>query len=99
MNDNWFDRKARAAACYMGKPLVFLVALAAVLMWLVLGPVTAWSDAWQLWANTFTTIVTFLMGFLILASQNRDSAALHKKLDEIIKAQPDADDHLRGIEK
>lgn len=99
MKDSWFDRKARAAACFMGRPSVFLVAVAAVVGWMVLGPVTGWSEVWQLWANTATTIVTFLMGFLILASQNRDSAALHKKLDEMIRAQPDADDHLRGIEK
>lgn len=99
MKDSWFDRKAKAAACFMGRPSVFLVAVAAVVAWLFLGPVTSWSETWQLWANTFTTIVTFLMGFLILASQNRDSAALHKKLDEIIKVEPDADDHLRGIEK
>lgn len=99
MNDGWFDRKARAVACYMGRPGVFMVAVLAVGVWLVLGPITGWSDTWQLWANTLTTIVTFLMGFLILASQNRDSAALHKKLDEMIKAQPEADDHLRGIEK
>jgi low affinity Fe/Cu permease len=84
----------------------FIAALAVVLVWAVAGPLFGFSDAWMLVINTLTTIVTFLMGFLILAagnrnqaSQDRDTAAIQKKLDELLRAIDEADDDLRGIEK
>jgi low affinity Fe/Cu permease len=94
-----FDDLARKTALGMGHPAAFFAASGSVLFWAGIGPAMGFSDTWQLWCNTATTIVTFLMVFLIQASQNRDSAALQAKLDELIRALPDADDNLRGIEQ
>src|SRR5947208_1851045 len=81
-----FQGLATRAAERFGNPSAFLLAVAVVLTWLVTGPIFRFSDAWQLVINTATTIVTFLMVFLIQATQNRDARAIHLKLDELIRA-------------
>jgi len=80
-----FTRAATATARFAGRPVTFLGCCAIVVVWAVCGPVFNYSDTWQLIINTGTTIVTFLMVFLIQNTQNRDSAALHAKLDELIR--------------
>ena len=96
--DRLFTRIATAIAHAAGQPLAFLLALLAILVWLVTGPVFGFSDTWQLVINTGTTIVTFLMVFLIQNSQNRDAAAMQAKLDELIRALRDARPEFIGIE-
>jgi low affinity Fe/Cu permease len=81
-----FRNFAEATARYSGKPVAFLAAAAIVVIWAATGPVFHFGDTWQLVINTGTTIITFLMVFLIQNSQNRDSAALQIKLDELIRA-------------
>lgn len=80
-----FSRVAEATSRYSGKPVAFLLALAIVAVWAASGPIFHFGDTWQLVINTGTTIVTFLMVFLIQNSQNREGAALHIKLDELIR--------------
>jgi low affinity Fe/Cu permease len=80
-----------------GRPYVFILCVALVIIWASLGPVAKFSDTWQLIINTSTTIVTFLMVFLIQNTQNRDNAAIQAKLDEIIRAS-DSDNQFIGIE-
>jgi low affinity Fe/Cu permease len=82
-----FSRFATATSEVVGKPRVFLVALGLVLVWAATGPLFRFSDSWQLVINTGTTVVTFLMVFLIQATQNRETRALHLKLDELIRTQ------------
>jgi len=96
--DRFFTRIANGIAIASGQPLAFLLALAMVVMWALTGPVFAFSDTWQLVINTGTTIVTFLMVFLIQNSQNRDAAAMQAKLDELIRALEDARPQFIGIE-
>jgi low affinity Fe/Cu permease len=93
-----FHRVARAAAKTMGSPLAFVVAVAIVAGWAVSGPFFGWSDTWQLVINTGTTIVTFLMVFLIQNTQNRDALAVHLKLDELLHAVGRARDELVDLE-
>jgi low affinity Fe/Cu permease len=81
-----FQRFATRASERFGNPSAFLLAVAVVLAWLVTGPIFRFSDAWQLVINTGTTIVTFLMVFLIQATQNRDARAIQLKLDELIRS-------------
>jgi len=81
-----FSDFADSVAFITGKPLIFLAALASTFLWMMTGPVFGWSDAWQLVANTVTNLVTFLMVFVIQNSQNRDSAAIQTKLDEVLRA-------------
>lgn len=81
-----FNRFARLVAQYVGSAGAFIAALAVVLLWLAAGPVFGYSDTWQLVINTGTTIITFLMVFLIQSTQNRDAKAIHLKLDELICA-------------
>ncbi len=81
-----FRRFATQASQRFGNPFAFLLAVLAVLVWLVTGPIFRFSNAWQLVINTATTIVTFLMVFLIQATQNRDAKAIHLKLDELIRS-------------
>jgi len=79
-----FDQIAKATADWTGRPAAFCCALAVIVVWALTGPVFGYSDTWQLIINTGTTIVTFLMVFLIQATQNRDTIALHVKLDGLI---------------
>ncbi len=92
-----FTRFANATAQFTGKPVAFVTCVLLVVAWAVSGPVFGFSDTWQLVINTSTTIITFLMVFLIQSTQNRDNAALQAKLDELIKMS-DADNAFIGIE-
>lgn len=94
-----FSRIATRVSDFTGSPLAFFLALLAVLVWGISGPFFQFSEVWQLVINTSTTIITFLLVFLIQHSQNRDTKAMHKKLDELIRAIDKADNKLRGIEK
>ncbi|MGH7027575.1 low affinity iron permease family protein [Brevundimonas sp.] len=93
-----FNHFANATAKIAGRPWTFIACLALVLAWAVTGPVFHFSQAWQLVVNTGTTIVTFLMVFLIQNTQNRDAAAMHAKMDELIYAVRKADARFIGIE-
>ncbi len=93
-----FSRLARNAARLAGHPVAFLVALATILIWVVTGPLFAFSDTWQLVINTGTTIVTFLMVFLIQNSQNHDTAAIQVKLDELVRAVGKAENAVLDLE-
>ena len=94
----WFESFASRTSQMAGKPVAFLLAFATVLVWAVTGPIFHCSDTWQLVINTGTTIVTFLMVFLIQNTQNRDTVALQLKLDELILATGGARDDLACIE-
>lgn len=93
-----FVRFATLTAKVAGKPWTFIACLAVVLIWAVSGPIFRFSETWQLVINTGTTIVTFLMVFLIQNTQNRDGAAMQAKLDELIFAIRQADARFIGIE-
>ncbi|MFO1209621.1 MAG: low affinity iron permease family protein [Amaricoccus sp.] len=93
-----FTRIAGSIAAFTGRPLAFILALTSVIVWAVTGPIFGFSEVWQLVINTGTTIVTFLMVFLVQNSQNRDAAALQAKLDELIRALEPARNHYIGIE-
>ncbi len=86
---SWFTRFAKATAHTSGRPVTFLVALGVIIVWAVTGPMFNYSNTWQLIINTGTTIVTFLMVFLIQNTQNRDSQAIHVKLDELTDEELD----------
>lgn len=96
--DRVFTKIAGGIAAFAGQPLAFVFALALMILWGVSGPFFHYSDTWQLVVNTATTIVTFLMVFLIQNSQNRDGAAMQAKLDELIRAFSDARGQFIGIE-
>ena len=93
-----FNHLANATAKLAGRPWTFIVCLAVVLIWAVTGPAFKFNETWQLVINTGTTIVTFLMVFLIQNTQNRDAAAMHAKMDELIYAVKKADAAFIGIE-
>ena len=97
-NSPRFSRLARGAARLAGHPAAFLVALTIVAIWAAIGPVFGFSDTWQLVINTGTTIVTFLMVFLIQNTQNRDTKALHLKLDELLRGVAGARTSLVNLE-
>jgi len=96
--DRFFTSIANTIARFVGDPIAFMLALATVVVWGVTGPLFQYSDTWQLVINTGTTIVTFLMVFLIQNSQNRDAAAMQAKLDELIRAVEQARGQFIGIE-
>ncbi len=97
-SNDLFRRIASRTSHGVGSPWAFVVAFSVILVWSVTGPLFHYSDTWQLVINTGTTIVTFLMVFLIQNTQNRDSHALHLKLDELIRANDLARNRLMGLE-
>jgi low affinity Fe/Cu permease len=94
-----FMRFAKKASSYTGKPAMFMLAVLVILAWAISGPLFNFSDTWQLVINTSTTIVTFLMVFLIQNTQNRDSEALQIKLDEIIRSLDSASNIMLNLEE
>ena len=96
--DQLFTAIATRVASVAGKPFTFIIAVAIIVGWAASGPIFGWSDTWQLVVNTGTTIVTFLMVFLIQNSQNRDAAAMQAKLDELLRALDKAREGFIGIE-
>jgi low affinity Fe/Cu permease len=94
-----FARLANGVSRLTGKPATFAVCCAAILIWAATGPLFHYSDTWQLIINTGTTIITFLMVFLIQNTQNREGSALQAKLDELIRATKDARNDLVALER
>ncbi len=96
--DRLFTRIANRTAAFVGQPYAFVLALLSIIVWATTGPLFGYSDTWQLVVNTSTTIITFLIVFLIQNSQNRDAAAIQAKLDELIRASSKARNEFIGIE-
>ena len=93
-----FTRIANRLASAVGQPAAFVIALFSIIAWAASGPLFGFSDTWQLVVNTTTTIITFLMVFLIQNAQNRDAAAMQAKLDELIRSVDSARNRFIGIE-
>jgi len=97
-SDEMFRKAAHAAADALGSSWAFAFALLAVIVWAVAGPIFAYSDSWQLFINTWTSVVTFLVVFLIQNAQNRDARAIHLKLDELIRGVQGARNALINLQ-
>ena len=97
--DEFFHQFASAAARKVGSSWAFIIAVSIVLVWSITGPMFHYSDTWQLVINTGTTIITFLMVFLIQNTQNRDAKAIHLKLDELIRSIKEARNSMVDLEE
>ncbi len=96
---SWLERMSGYATKWTGSSLAFALAVGTILVWLISGPLFQFSDTWQLVINTSTTIVTFLMVFLIQRAQNKDSRAVHLKLNELVAALPWTSNRLISVEE
>ncbi len=95
----WFTRVAKLASRTAGRPATFMIAVTVILLWAVTGPLFQYSDTWQLIINTGTTIITFLMVFLIQNTQNREAEAVQIKLDELLRSMENAHTVLLDLEE